>query len=245
MSPESLENEKLKYTPVDYNTWNSNGQGDNIRDKLNHSEVAIWQAALPFQDTRNDTGHVEMVVFFVDRLMRYCGGEREVVIPAAIFHDTGYNITPEEFRYAFQGEGKNDFQLQRKIRLEHQVIATVRAFDILRKVRYPAEYIGEILRIIVDHDTRIADTNPSLQNPSINGKIVMDADILWRFTKPCMEAYESGRSCKEKLESMEKQELSKPDRFYFPVSRQIARIEMANTLLALHPEEAKKLFKHS
>lgn len=207
----------LNYQPIDYNSWNPDGTGKNILPHLSDIEREIWQKALPFQDKRNDKGHAEVATKFALDLTKLIEGDRNIVVPAIILHDVGYDIDPEKFREAFLSNPDKETQI--RIRLEHQVRGCVIAYDVLREVGH-TEYIPEILRINVDHDTRFYST-------TMNGKIVQDADVLWRVTKPCIDAYLSNFPRKE---IRRKSEESTIHLLNFQISKQIAEIELENAM---------------
>lgn len=208
------------YNAIDYKTWNFNGKGSNILNSLFSTEKKIWEKALSHQDRRNDTGHAEVATYFALQLLNQIPEiKRNVVIPAIILHDIGYEISPDDFRKAFLSKNP-DKELQKKIRLEHQVRGVVLASQILETVKFPTQDIGEILRIIADHDTRFYDTTN-------NGKIVQDVDILWRFTKPCIDAYLSDKSSEEIRKISEEKDFPL---LHLSVSKEIAKTELENIM---------------
>jgi len=215
-----------EYQPIDYEKWDFSGQGKNIMGSLNGSERRIWKAALALQDKRNDTGHAEVATYFALKLLERVSSEREIVIPSIILHDIGYDIDPQEFRDAFlaEPETEEDKKIikdrQIRIRLEHQIRGCVLAYDILNKMSFPREYVGEILRINADHDTHFYESTQ-------DGKVVQDADVLWRVTKPCIDAYLSDKSLDEK------RRLSRESTFgllNLSASKEIAEVELENAM---------------
>lgn len=217
----------FNYIPVNYNTWINGGKGKNIESLLSKKHWEIWKKALPFQDTRDDVGHGEFVTFFAYELLKYLPGEKNIVIPAAILHDIGYQVSPEKFRKLVS----SDKELY--LRMKHQIIGERKTFEILKSIKYPEKYMAEIQTIIVDHDTRIF-------KPSLNEKILRDADLLWRFTKPCIDSYYKNKSAEENLEIMEKEIL----KLYTLKSKKIAKIELCNTMFYVYPEKYKNLLKY-
>lgn len=226
-----------EYEPINWDKWKENwkgegkGKGQNIKPFLSQEYWEIWKAMLPNQDQRNDPGHGEVVTYFACELCGIFNENPDVVIPAAIFHDTGYEVGGDEFRKAFLDVPKNEQEekeqklIQRLIRLEHQIIGSHKAYDFLNIIEWPVEHISEIQYIINDHDTRILET-------TMNGKIMQDADILWRFTLAQMEEYYDdivGRDG-SLLNYMENVELAIPNRFHYLESEKIARNELVNTL---------------
>ena len=105
------------YNPIDYSKWVVGDEartGVNILHLLNEKERAIWDMAIPFQDQRDDPGQGEMVTYFAIQLLNYMEGRREIVVPAAMLHDTGW--------YAMNIDWKNLLQLvkqKEKLYVDH------------------------------------------------------------------------------------------------------------------------------
>jgi len=216
---------KMKYTPIDYLNWDFNGKGNNIIKMMNSNERQIWRKSFPYQDKRNDTGHAEIVTYFAFKFLDIISADRKIVIPAAIFHDAGYNINGDEFRKLCGTER------EREIRLEHQVRGVLIANEILNQVKYPVKSALEIMRIISNHDTKISDHKGLIFNLTKEERIIRDADILWRFTKPCMISYNFGKP-KEEIRTIMEKEFSK-DNIYNKEAKKIAKIEIENTLSSI------------
>lgn len=242
------------YTPINWKNWIFGGRGENIKPPfVSERQWELWKQIpffedikaikyienFPAQDAREDPGQGELVTYLSKKLLAHIPGQEDVVILAAMLHDTGYTIDPQEFREAFLNIPENEDPKitklkQLKIRLEHQVRGANHAYNLLTRLNWNPAQVSEVMRIILDHDTRILPPTP-------NGSIMQDADILWRFTVPCLQAYHSNESCEGLLDILEKRELALPDRFYHDdISRPIARLELANSLLYLHPGEAEK-----
>ncbi len=217
----------MKYQLIDYRVWKLSRLGPNIAPFLTKEEGKIWEAALPWQDSRDDPGQGEMVTYFTLKLLEEYPAQREIAVPAAILHDIGWKgINPQVFREAVKANKDHD------LRVMHQEKGAALAKDILRGLNYFPDYIQPILKIISDHDTRIHE-------PSLEGKVMMDADILWRFTLPCKNAYHN-ESLEEIIQYYQK-ELSTPYRFYLPVSEEIACLELVNTLFWCFPQASSRL----
>lgn len=135
----------------------------------------IWEAALPYQDKRDDVGHAEIVTKFAMKLCELEEANGDIVIPAAILHDIGWSQLPEKEKYLIFNSGatkeeKND------VRIRHQEEGVKLARGILEKMKYAPEIIEKILEIISQHDTRKGFF-------SKEDGIMRDADKLWRFSK--------------------------------------------------------------
>lgn len=212
----------LNYKCVNYSKWDFSGKGKNLFSLFNLSERTLWDSVLSLQDKREDIGHAEFVTYFTFKLLESIPADRGIVIPSAILHDTGYNVSPKAFREAC-ASGRD-----REMRLEHQVIGALTAYEILNQLEYPQGDITEIMKIILNHDTRISKHREINFNFSLDEKLVRDADILWRFTKPCMNQYHPNEPLEKILESMKKEFAKK--NLYFEISKEIAAMEIVNTL---------------
>lgn len=126
----------------------------------------IWKLVLPYQDNRDNKGHVKTVVNFAILLLKTEKADADVVIPAAILHDIGWSKIPKKKRFGFKMTGRR----------EHEIIGSGIAKKILNKIRYDPVKTEEILKIINGHDTRKGFL-------SINDGIVRDADKLWRYSR--------------------------------------------------------------
>ena len=175
----------------------------------------IWELALPFQDTREDTGHAETSLKYARRLLALEKGNADVIIPAIILHDIGYSQLPEERRMQIFDRDARD-EDRRGVQYEHQVESVKLAIKILREVDYPANLTDEILEIISQHDTRKGFI-------STNEGIVRDADKLWRTSKQGFTVAEE-RAKKQAAQRFKRIEegLNKEDYFATETARQMA-----------------------
>lgn len=214
-----------KYIPLNYSNWDFKGKGKNIFPLLNPKEKEIWDLALPYQDKRKDMGHAEIVTYFAFKILEIVNADRKIAIPTAILHDTGYNVNGNEFRKILGTEK------EKEMRLEHQVRGILIANEILNQIKYPVKSALEIMKIISNHDTRILEHNGLIFNLTEEEKIMRDADILWRFTKPCMISYNSGKPKKEIRTIFEKEFLK--ENIYSQEAKKIAKIEIENTLSSI------------
>lgn len=210
----------------------------------------IWDMALPYQDKRNDKGHTEIALKYAFELLeKMTGGTvllcndgsttteimdiavAKVVIPAIILHDIGWSQMPEDkLLIAYNPPSK---EAGYTARLEHQIYALSLAIDILNKSGYSVEYgpfsMGEIIKIISQHDTRQGFY-------SLPDAIVRDADKLWRYSQELFEIAAKNKNWKTVKEAEDFLELSKNeiDRsgfFLTGVARQIARQDLAKLVI--------------
>ncbi len=225
------------YNPINYSKWDFSGLGANIYPILNNIERIIWREAIPFQDMRDDEGQGEIVTLFALRLLDYANGKREIAIPAAMLHDTGFSkIENAGKRHRDMWvKGKTNNVSYRRI---HQDFGVQIAKDILGRLDYNQSHIEEICAIIGDHDTRLKPTTES-------GKLMRDADILWRFTVPQFRCYgkiEVPSGSPAELLGNYKKVVGEPI-FNIKEALLIARIELANTLMYLFPNQAPALLQ--
>lgn len=125
-----------------------------------------WKLALPYQDNRNNKGHIKTVLKFARTLTRRESTDEDIVIPAVILHDIGWGKIPKLKRFGFRMTGRRP----------HEIIGSRMAEKILKKVRYDTIKTKEIIKIVNGHDTRKTFL-------SKNGGIVRDADKLWRYSR--------------------------------------------------------------
>ncbi len=142
---------------------------------MRNSFKRIWDLALPFQDKRDDEGHVATVVGFAAQLVETENADEHIVIPAAILHDVGWSQLSEEERFLPFRKHISP-EIKRSLRLEHQRKGVSVAQHILEHTLCPQSDIDEILEIVSQHDTRKGFL-------SVNEGVMRDADKLWRFTK--------------------------------------------------------------
>ena len=135
----------------------------------------IWDEALPYQDKRDDKGHAEITTAYTLKLLETEKGDERIILPAIILHDIGWSQLPKKMLKRLTDSSAPKAEL-RLIRLAHQDAGVALAKKILTTVKYPKEYISEILEIISQHDTRQGFI-------SNNEGLVRDADKLWRFSK--------------------------------------------------------------
>lgn len=179
----------------------------------------IWDAALPYQDKRDDAGHAEIVTKFAEKL---CVSEKmddDIVVPAAILHDIGWSRLSDEERFIiFKKDATKEDMLY--IRKRHQEEGVKLARKILNNANYPAELINHIIEIISQHDTRKGFL-------SKEDGIMRDADKLWRYSRAGLEA--DHRRRKEgfpaHLEKL-KIKIEAPGFFFSEMARKIALEEL-------------------
>ncbi len=185
----------------------------------------IWEAALPYQDKRDDDGHARITLKYAKELVKLENGNEDIVIPAIILHDIGYSQIPRKRRMLiFDKDAKKEDR--EGVRNEHQKQSVKLGRKLLKKLNYPSEMIPEILEIISQHDTRKGFI-------SKEEGLVRDADKLWRFSKERfkVDADRNKAHFEERIKRLEK-DLKDSDYIYSGSAREIALREL---------EERKKL----
>ncbi len=138
---------------------------------MNKTLFRIFDLARPYLTTRFNEEHTRIAYEFAVLLLREQGGDPDVVLPAIILHDVGWDSIPEELQLTAFGPNQKDAKLNRVHELEGARIAR----EILDTVNYPFHRIEEIVVIVLGHDSR----HEAL---SLNDAIVKDSDKLWRYS---------------------------------------------------------------
>lgn len=140
----------------------------------------IWNAALPYQDKRDDAGHAFITLEYAKQLVDLEGGDPNIVLPAIILHDTGWSqLSRDEWMVVFSPTASPADEMV--VRVRHQEEGVKLARRILEELDYSARWTEEIIEIISEHDTRKGFI-------SNNEGLVRDADKLWRFSKTGFDA---------------------------------------------------------
>lgn len=185
------------------------------REKFNK----IWDAALAYQDKRDDEGHAEFVTRSVSKLIELENADEDIAVPAAILHDVGWSKVPKE--EAMKNFG-NKLSSVSKVELQekHEKAGIEMAREILEKLNYDSAMKDEILEIISGHDTREGFI-------SKNEGVMRDADKLWRFSeKGFWLDIERGSYTPETRYEMLKEKINTPNFFYSEYAKKIAREEL-------------------
>ena len=139
---------------------------------LDDSDSAIWDAAVPYLQVRNNDRHTlyayGMARALLDQLPE---ADAHIVLPAILLHDIGWSTVPEHdvLEAIAPGGGRHDLVRQ------HEVEGARIATGILESIGYDTGLTSTIAAIIDGHDTR-------LEPLTIEDAIVKDSDKLWRIT---------------------------------------------------------------
>jgi hypothetical protein len=139
---------------------------------LRPQDLAMWNAARPFLDVRNNDTHTLVAYGLAKSLLGLMpDGDPDVVLPAILLHDVGWKkIDPDLLLLAI---GKNP--TRKDLVRDHEVFGVKIARDILGTYGRKDVDADAVLAIIDGHDT-------VKEGRSLNDAIVKDADKGWRTT---------------------------------------------------------------
>ncbi|MDD4271375.1 MAG: HD domain-containing protein [Patescibacteria group bacterium] len=126
----------------------------------------IWQLALPHikAGREKDLTHVKGVVKAMEMIIKSGIGEEDLLVPAAILHDTGWSRVPKKLQTANDKKGRI-----KALKLHIKYSAEI-ASEVLSRIGYEIKRINKIIEIIRAH---------KFHNPrNINKRIMIDADAL-------------------------------------------------------------------
>lgn len=180
----------------------------------------IRDAALPYQDKRDDDGHHRITLKYALQLLELEDANEDVVVPAIILHDIGYSQIPRPRRMMIFSKYATPYQRD-GIRHEHQTESVILGEKLLKKLNYPADLIPRILEIISQHDTRKGFI-------SKEDGLVRDADKLWRYSAEGfgVDVNRNKDHLKERCDRLAK-DLEDPDYIYSDSAKKIATEELA------------------
>ena len=132
----------------------------------------IFKNARPYLRTRKNLIHTRIALRYAFKLLESEQGDEDIVIPAILLHDVGWNTIPEKLQLTAFGPNLSNLRLTKAHESEGARIAET----ILTQQGYSSEKIKKIRQIIRGHDTR-------KKAISIDDRIVKDADKLWRYSR--------------------------------------------------------------
>jgi len=176
-------------------------------------ELQLFQLAKPFLDkgmNKNFQLHTEGVLLALKDIMRLTGeGDFDLLLPAVIFHDTGWSNVP----ISMQGEANS--QLKEEGMRKHLEEGARIAGEVLPQYGYSASEVAKIARIIGQH--KYCDPK------DVNSQILIDADNLSDIYQEQFAA--DMDSYNNTAENLLKYRLD--NTFYFPESKEIFDREVA------------------
>lgn len=174
----------------------------------------IYQFARPYLKTRHNDVHTQISMQLAYQLLNAEGGREDIVIPAIILHDVGWQKVPAALHLKAFGPRATLPEINRTHEKEGLKIAR----KILTKINYDKEKVSEILKIIDGHDSR-------KYSISLNDRIVKDADKLWRYTQNGFEI-DTKRFKETVTEGLNRLRKYLPGWFYTDTAFQIAKVEL-------------------
>ncbi|WP_459947631.1 HD domain-containing protein [Desulfocastanea catecholica] len=194
--------------------------------QLTKKERQVLGLAVPHLQVMSNELHTKEVVRFCLQLLQTVGGERHIVIPAAILHDTGWAKIPENISQKIRGPDNDHGSV--KI---HEEISALIAELILRDVDYKKVYIDEIVAMIIGHDSRKVAL-------SLNDKILKDGDKLSRFSKEFSKIWPNWRDGSAAKDVYGILSNGVKNWFFLSDSRRIASIELDQRIQEDHMRKA-------
>jgi HD superfamily phosphodiesterase len=132
----------------------------------------LWDIAKTHLNVRNNDEHTQISYYLAKELCQfYNDSDKEIILPAIIFHDTGWSKIPREKLFEAFGPNNKYPELTRQHELESVAIAQ----EALSQLGFSSSQIKAILTLIDGHDT-------TKNSRSLNDAIHKDADKLWRYT---------------------------------------------------------------
>ena len=175
----------------------------------------IFEHAKPYLRTRQNLIHTRVVLQYALKLLEEEKGNEEVVIPAVLLHDVGWDTIPEHLHLTAFGPNPSNPELAKV----HEVEGSKIAKKILETLHYPPGKTKEICQIIRGHDTR----NRSI---SRNDRIVKDSDKLFRYSREGL-AIDVDRFRISRIRRLHFLENQAEEWFFLSTSRQLAAGELA------------------
>lgn len=140
--------------------------------ELSPSQLAVYVAARPWLQIRNNDLHARISCRFAMEILKREGGNPDVVLPGVLLHDVGWHAVGEDRLQGAYGPHATDAALVRFHEMEGAIIAG----RVLLSCAWSPALTEEICRIISRHDTGV--TCGTLEEA-----IVRDADKCYRATR--------------------------------------------------------------
>lgn len=140
---------------------------------MENSYIPIYNMALPYLKNglrKNLISHTKEVIKTMDTLLKHEGGNKQLLIPAAILHDIGWSMVPKKIQLNWRNR-------EDKIRGEELHIEYAKPIikEILQELSYPVEQVDKIISIVQAH---------KFQNPSeLEKQLLIDADKMSDATR--------------------------------------------------------------
>ncbi len=171
----------------------------------------VWELAVPYlkKGKRKDfLIHTRYVVKAMKMLLKKEAGDPDIMIPAAMLHDTGWSNVPLELQKHLKGE-----KARRALEL-HLEYAVPIIEEVLTKLDYDKGRIQRITEVVLSH---------KFKDPKeLEKRLLIDADTLSdAFKEPFYEDCKAYNMKPKKL-----YEFRKKNKFYTKSAREIFRKEL-------------------
>jgi hypothetical protein len=134
---------------------------------MNALQKKIWFLALPYlkKGARKDfVLHTEMVLYALKLILRRERCDKDILIPAAILHDTGWSAVPLPLQGA---KDKGRVKEAMRLHLDYSVPVIK---EVLSAVNFDKKRTGKVIDIVLSHKFR----NPR----NLDKRVLIDADTL-------------------------------------------------------------------
>ncbi len=139
---------------------------------MRSQDQAIWEVAKKHLNVRNNDEHTLFSYLLAQKLLEnYPEANPEIVLPAILFHDTGWSEIPKDkILHAFGPNNKYP-----ELTRQHEIESVAIAQKELPNLGFNQQQIEKIIALIDGHDT-------TKNARSLEDSIHKDADKLWRYT---------------------------------------------------------------
>ncbi len=182
--------------------------GDMIKEK---TYAQIWNLAIPYLEKgkkKDFVLHTKCAIKAMQMLLETEKGDADILMPAAILHDTGWAKVPLPLQ-----KSRDNAEAKKAMQMHLECGASITK-EILTKLEYPKNQIGRITDIVFAH---------KFQNPKdAEKRLLIDADTL---TDIFREQFYGG--CKDyRLTPEALFNIRKNNKFYTETARKVFKEEL-------------------
>lgn len=166
----------------------------------------IWKLALPYLKQgkrKNFVIHTKGVIKAMELILKKEMGDENILMTAAILHDTGWSKVPVELQ---KGNDKNKILKAMQLHIKFAPFAIK---EILNKIDYDKNQIKKIINIVLSHKFK----NPKNKNK----QLLIDADALSDIFKE--QFYSDAKAYK--ISPQKNLEIRKANKFYTKTAQEI------------------------
>ena len=137
-----------------------------------------------------DYQHTKELLVLVDEIIKGDGLDETVIVPALIFHDTGWGVLSSESKNDYHSAGSREDHMEKGAELANKI---------LTDIGYPKEKIEQITHLVSVHDYPSSSINKPLYKK--DEFAIAGIDFLWRATSSGFnkDLNESGRSAEDQI----------------------------------------------